>query len=75
MTCLCLQGHCRSRHRPWLVLLLGAPVLALGLAWWSVMPAAESGPGPTEAASAGLPLQTLVFLHRGDAVLAEVGQP
>lgn len=75
MTCLCIQGHCRSRLRPWLVLLAGGPLLALGLAWWPVMPAAEAEPGPTEAASAGLPLQTLVFLHRGDAVLPEAGQP
>lgn len=75
MTCLCIQGHCRSRLRPWLALLAGVPVLALGLAWWSAMPAAEAEPGQKEAGATGLALQTMVFLHRGDGGLPEAGQP
>lgn len=79
MACLCLQNnHCHLRLRAWIALLAGVTLLAaVGVGagrGWSTPPAAESPPAVTAPLS-GASLQTLVFLHRGDAVLPGAGQP
>jgi hypothetical protein len=74
MTCVCLRNAFRARTPRRLGLLLGAPVAALGLAWWAVAPSGGTTAAETAAEFAAVPLQTLIFIHRGDVLVPEAGR-